>query len=196
VRLNSLLDRRPIVVALAGPNGSGKSTFFEAYLARTGLRFVNADVLAQTLGMDPYFAAQRADTLRRELVALRESFIFETVFSDPVRDKLEFLKTAHGFGYSVVLIFIGVAGPEISGERVAMRVLQGGHDVPPGKLVERFPRTLNNLKSALLELPNVWVYDHSDLSVGYRLVAKKENGQLIKSYDSTPEWFRGLLQRS
>ncbi len=191
--LNSLLDRRPIVVALAGPNGSGKSTFFDAHLARTGLRFVNADVLAHSLGMDPYVAAERADTLRRELVALRESFIFETVFSDPVGDKLKFLKAAHEFGYTVVLIFIGVAGPEISEERVAMRVLQGGHDVPPGKLAERFPRTLNNLKRAMFELPNVWVYDHSDLSQGYRLVAKKENGQLIKLYDPTREWFSGLL---
>ena len=74
-----------------------------------------------------------------------------------------------------------------------MRVLQGGHDVPPGKLAERFPRTLNNLKRAMFELPNVWVYDHSDLSQGYRLVAKKENGQLIKLYDPTREWFSGLL---
>lgn len=145
--------------------------------------------------MDPYLAAQRADTLRRELVALRESFIFETVFSDPVGDKLEFLKAAYGSGYTVVLIFIGVAGPEISGERVAMRVLQGGHDVPPGKLIERFPRTLDNLKRALLELPNVWVYDHSNLSKGYRQVAQKENAQLIKLFDPTPEWFRGLLPR-
>jgi predicted ABC-type ATPase len=193
VGLNSLLDRRPIIVALAGPNGSGKSTFFDAHLARTGLRFVNADVFAHSLGMDPYAAAQRADAIRRELLSLRESFIFETVFSDPVGDKLEFLKAAHEFGYTVVLIFIGVAGPEISAERVAMRVLQGGHDVPPGKLVKRFPRTLNNLKRALSELPNVWIYDHSDLSEGYRLVARKENGQPIKLYDPLLEWLRGLL---
>jgi predicted ABC-type ATPase len=193
VALSSLLDRRPIVVALAGPNGSGKSTYFQAHLARAGLRFVNADVLAHSLGMDPYAAAVRADALRRKLVALRASFIFETVFSDPVADKLEFLKAAHQSGYTVVLIFIGIAGPEISSERVAMRVLQGGHDVPPEKLLERFPRTLNNLKKTLFELPEVWVYDHSDLGKGYCLIARKENGQLIKLYDPTPEWFRRLL---
>ncbi len=193
--LNSLLDRRPIVVALAGPNGSGKSTFFDAYLAKTGLRFVNADVLAHSLGMDPYAAAERADTLRRELVALHESFIFETVFSDPVGNKLEFLKAAQELGYTAVLIFIGVAGPEISDERVAMRVLQGGHDVPPRKLVERFPRIMNNLKRALAELPNVWAYDHTDLEEGYRLVANMENGQGIKLYEPTPEWLRSLLPR-
>ncbi|MDR3750228.1 MAG: zeta toxin family protein [Terracidiphilus sp.] len=191
--LSSLLDRRPIVVALAGPNGSGKSTFFNAYLANTGLRFVNADVLALSLGMDAYAAAEKADILRRELVKLRESFIFETVFSDPVGDKLAFLKASEEAGYTVVLIFIGVSGPEISDERVAMRVLQGGHDVPPKKLVERFPRTMNNLKRSLAELSNIWVYDHSELDRGYRLVAAMENRQGIKLHEPTPEWLRALL---
>ena len=191
--LTSPLDRRPIVVALAGPNGAGKSTFFDAYLAKTGLYFVNADVLALSLGMNPYTAAALADTLRRQLVERRESFIFETVFSDPVGNKLEFLKETEKAGYTVVLIFIGVAGPEISDGRVAMRVSQGGHDVLRGKLVERFPRIMNNLKRALAELSNVWVYDHSDLDQGYRLVAKVENKQGIKLREPTPEWLRALL---
>jgi predicted ABC-type ATPase len=39
-------DRRPIIVAIAGPNGAGKTTFFHTHLASSGLRFVNADVLA------------------------------------------------------------------------------------------------------------------------------------------------------
>jgi predicted ABC-type ATPase len=193
VGLKSLLDRRPIVLALAGPNGSGKSTFFEAHLSKTALRFVNADVLADALGMDPYVAAQRADILRRKLLELRESFIFETVFSDPIGDKLNFLKASQKSGYTVVPIFIGVAGPEISEERVAMRVLQGGHDVPPKKLTERFPRSMSNLKRALAELPNVWVYDHSDLNAGYRLVATRENQKEIELHGFTPDWLRALL---
>jgi predicted ABC-type ATPase len=193
VGLNSLLDRRPIVVALAGPNGAGKSTYFDGILARTGLYFVNADVLALTLGMNPYAAAGLADTLRRQLVEQRESFIFETVFSDPVGDKLRFLLDAEREDYTVLLIFIGIAGPEISEDRVAMRVSQGGHDVPKDKLVERFPRIMDNLKRALAELSNVWVYDHSDLKQGYRLVAKRENGQGIKLRKPIPEWLRPLL---
>lgn len=194
--LSALLDQRPIVVALAGPNGAGKSTFYQAYLAKTGLRFVNADVLARVLDLDPYVAAERAEVLRRKLVELRESFIFETVFSDPVGAKLDFLKTTEDSGYTVVLVFIGVAAPAVSDERVAMRVLQGGHDVPLKKLIERFPRTMNNLKSALAELPNVWVYDHTDLNEGYRLVAKKENRQGIKLYKPTPRWLSHLLPES
>jgi predicted ABC-type ATPase len=193
VRVKPLLDRRPIVVALAGPNGAGKSTFFAAHLARTGLYFVNADVLALSLTMDPYAAAKLAGTIRQQLVEQRESFVFETVFSDPVCEKLEFLKAAEEVGYTVVLIFIGIAGPEISDERVLMRVLQGGHNVPPNKLVERFPRVMNNLKKALAELSNVWVFDNSDMNQKYRLVAKIENGKGIELHEPTPKWLRALL---
>jgi predicted ABC-type ATPase len=191
--LTTPLDRRPIVVALAGPNGAGKSTFFDSHLARTGLRFVNADVLALSLGMDPYAAAKHADALRRELVELRESFIFETVFSDPVGEKLEFLKETERAGYTVLLIFIGISGPEISDDRVAMRVSQGGHDVPAEKIIGRYPRVMNNLRRALAELSNVRVYDNSDLARPYRLVAVKENGREIELQEPAPEWLRRLL---
>ena len=84
------LDRRPIVLALAGPNGAGKTTFFEAHLKSTGLRFLNADILASEIDLDPYTAARIGSALRNELVQQRESFIFETVFSDPVGDKRPF----------------------------------------------------------------------------------------------------------
>src|SRR5262249_11697512 len=81
-------DRRPIIVAIAGPNGAGKTTCFHTHLARAGLRFVNVDVLAAELATELYEAARLADALRRALVARRESFVFETVFADPVGDKV------------------------------------------------------------------------------------------------------------
>jgi predicted ABC-type ATPase len=193
VGLISQLDLRPIVVALAGPNGAGKSTFFDSHLARTGLHFINTDVLALSLGIEPYAAAIKADALRRELVELRESFIFETVFSDPVGDKLDFLKETERAGYTVLLIFIGISKPEISEDRVTMRVLQGGHDVPTDKIMERYPRVMSNLKRALVELANVRVYDNSDLKMPYKLVAVRENRQKIEVHVPAPEWLRALL---
>jgi predicted ABC-type ATPase len=193
VGLKSLLNRRPIVVAVAGPNGAGKSTFFDAHLSDMGLRFVNADQLALWMGIDPYKAAALADAVRRQLVAQRESFIFETVFSDSQGDKLNFLKETERSGYTVLLIFIGIARPEISDQRVAMRASRGGHDVPRQKLFDRFPRTMNNLKRALVELSNVEVYDHSDLDIGYRLVASRVNGRNIKLREPVPAWLRALL---
>jgi predicted ABC-type ATPase len=188
-----LLNQRPLVVALAGPNGAGKTTFYRAYLRASGLRFVNADVMARELGVDPYQAARLADSIRRQLIEQRESFIFETVFSDPLGDKLTFLREAENSGYTVALFFIGIEGPDLSDQRVTMRVLKGGHDVPSDKIIARYPRVMHNLKRALAELSNVLVYDNSGLKTPYRLVAVKESGQNIEFYEPAPEWLRMLL---
>jgi predicted ABC-type ATPase len=186
-------DRRPIIVAIAGPNGAGKTTFFHAHLASAGLRFVNADVLAAELAVEAYQAARLADALRKTLIERGESFVFETVFSDPVGDKIAFLAEAARCGYVVVLCYIGLSGPDQSAERVAMRVSQGGHDVPDEKLQSRFFRTLANLRAAIARLPHVLVYDNSDLNVPCRLVVVVEHGQLRHLREPIPEWLRPVL---
>lgn len=183
-----LLDRRPIIVALAGPNGAGKTTFFEAHLAQSGLPFLNADRLARDLEIDPYNAAHAISNLRSAWAKERKSFIFETVFSDPVGDKLTFLKSVAGSGYHVALWYIGLASAELSEERVAMRVSQGGHDVPSEKLAARFPRTLANLHAAIRELPHVLVFDNSDLARPFRQVAIYQRGGLVLSSPPLPSW--------
>jgi len=186
------LDRRPIVVAIAGPNGAGKTTFFEAHLKSSGLRFLNADAVARELEVDAYEAARMIAALRAELVNQRESFIFETVFSDPVGDKLGFLKQSAELGFAVVLCFVGIASADTSDQRVAMRVSQGGHDVPREKLVQRFPRTLANLAAAIRELPCVLVFDNDDLKVPFRHVATYTNGQIAQLNKPLPSWLKGL----
>jgi predicted ABC-type ATPase len=187
------LDGRPIVVALAGPNGAGKTTFFEAHLRRSGLRFLNADVLARELDAGAYEAARMAAELRHELVKQRESFVFETVFSDPVGDKVAFLKATARLGYAVVLCFIGIADVRTSEERVAMRVSQGGHDVPADKLIARFPRTLVNLKAAIRELPCVLVFDNGDLRHPFRHVAVFAEGRALLMKQPVPAWLQPAL---
>jgi len=191
--MTEILDRRPILVAIAGPNGAGKSTLYRSQLAPSGLRFVNADDLSKTLGIDPYRAAEVADALRKTLVAQGESFIFETVFSDPVGDKLDFLRDAERRGYTVVLFFVGIDGPETSDERVSLRVMKGGHDVPREKLAGRYRRVLENLRRALHELSNLRVYDNSDLRDPYRLVARRDGAGALEVYEPIPAWLRPLL---
>ncbi len=187
------LDRRPIVVAIAGPNGAGKTTLFESHLKSSGLRFLNADAMARELEVDAYEAARMITALRTELVNQHESFIFETVFSDPVGDKLGFLKHTAQTGYAVVLCFVGIADADASEQRVAMRVSQGGHDVPAEKLVERFPRTLANLALAIRELPCVLVFDNDDLRIPFRHVATYLNGRQVQWNEPTPSWLKPML---
>jgi predicted ABC-type ATPase len=189
-----VFDERPIIVAIAGPNGTGKTTFYRAHLEPAGLPWVNADVLSRELGLDPYPAASVADALRRALVARSESFIFETVFSDPVGGKIDFLEEAMAAGYTVALCFIGIDGPEVSIERVSMRVSKGGHDVPDEKLRSRFPRILANLERAIRRLPTVFVYDNSDMGDPFRRVAMFRDGRREESAHPVPGWLHPLLR--
>jgi len=182
------LDRRPVIVAITGPNGAGKTTFYHTHLKAAALRFLNADVLARDLEMDAYTAANVAKSLRAQLLEQRESFVFETVFSDPMGDKVDFLRQASAAGYTVVLCFIGLASPEFSEERVAMQVSQGGHDVPTEKLISRYPRTMANLQRAIATLPLVYVFDHSNLARPYQLVAEYQEGKLVQGVKRRPEW--------
>jgi len=192
--MTSPLDQRPLIVAVAGPNGAGKTTFFHAHLKPAGLRFINSDVLADELAIHPYAAARVAGALRDSLVQQGESFVFETVFSDPVGDKLAFLQAAAERGYTVVLCFIGLSGPAACEQRVAMRVSQGGHDVPSKKLISRYPRSLANLQSATRALPHVLVFDNEDLGNPFRKVGAFENGQRRWVAKSLPEWLRRTLR--
>jgi len=188
------LDKRPVIVAVAGPNGAGKTTFHESHLRRVGLRLISPDVLVRELDLSAYAATNLADALRRGFVKRRESFVFETVFSDPVGAKLTFLKEAAQAGYTVVVCFIGIADPEMSEQRVAMRVSQGGHDVPRKKLRSRFPRTLSNLVRATRELNLVVVFDNSDLDTPFRQVAVFKSGKLASSHPPIPAWLKPALE--
>ena len=115
------------------------------------------------------------------------------MFSDPVGDKLAFLKQTAQSGYAVVLCFIGIADVNTSEQRVAMRVSQGGHDVPTEKLIARFPRTLANLSAALRELPCVLIFDNDDLRTPFRHVAVFANGRPLQLNEPIPAWLQPLL---
>lgn len=180
------------MVVLAGPNGAGKTTFFDLHLANIGLRFINADQVGGELGLSPQQAMQAADAIRSELIRQGESFITETVFSDPVGAKMGVFTSAMAQGYAVVLLFIGISGPERSDERVAIRVSRGGHDVPPDRLIARYPRTMSNLRSAWRTLSAVVVFDNDDSIRPYRLIARVVRGVVEEEAQELPAWWTGI----
>jgi len=194
--MRRILDRRPILVALAGPNGAGKTTFYHVHLKPCGLRFLNPDLVARELHLSPEDTATAMTALRHMLMRQRESFVLETVFSDPVGDKIKVLKDAARSGYTVVLCFIGLASAGSSAVRVAMRVSQGGHDVPLEKLTARYPRIMVNLAEAVRSLPHVFIFDNEDLRTPFRKVAVFENGTPLYLSEPAPRWLVSVLPRS
>jgi predicted ABC-type ATPase len=183
----------PQIIALAGPNGAGKSTFYDAHLRLLGLYFINADEIARVSGSAAYDAARVAGALREFMVHNRSSFVFETVLSDPIGEKVASLRQAMSLGYDVTMVYIGLSAWEQSAERVCLRAAQGGHDVPTEKIKERYGRNLKNLVRAMGTLSHVIVYDNSDLQNPYRLLARYENGAAAFTAGALPAWFTNVL---
>ena len=115
------------------------------------------------------------------------------MFFDPIGEKLAFLADAAAAGYNVVLCFIGIADSGTSKVRVAMRVSQGGHDVPSEKLASRFRRAIENLKAAIQILPIVLIFDNDDLADPFRKFAEFRDGKPLTLSEPIPEWFRPSL---
>jgi predicted ABC-type ATPase len=182
---------------LAGPNGAGKTTFFELFLARRRIAFVNADVLARKIDREQpekvsYEAAEQAARERTRLLRAGRSFATETVFSHP--SKIELIKQAQAAGFFVWLIYIGVASPAVSIQRVRRRVRLGGHDVPDEKIVARSKRALENLRRARSLADLVDVYDNTDEEQAYRHIARWRGRQLVFRLAPPPAWAASLFK--
>lgn len=80
-----------------------------------------------------YLASMLSDYLRRRWMQQGLSFTFETVMSS--RDKLDLLTHARVVGYRTYLYYVCTDAPVINQQRVANRVLDGGHGVPADKIL-------------------------------------------------------------
>jgi len=163
-------------------------------LKESGLMYLNADDIAAKLGLSVGESARTADALRAELLDSGESFITETVFSDPVGAKLQFMRDAIDKGYAVTLIYIGLDSSQLSEARVIQRVESGGHDVPSERLPRRYAQSLANLGAAMDFVPTIRVFDNSNAEDPFRYVLLIKDGLRKDQVAPLPKWLVGLLR--
>lgn len=193
---------KPRLIVVAGPNGAGKTSITEQLLRHewmSGCEYVNADNIAR----DCYGDWNSPDAVRRAAVqaaALREnclregrSLAFETVLSMP--DKIDFIRRAAQAGFFVRLFFVGTDDPTINAKRVALRVMEGGHDVPISKIIARYARSLANCLPAIRAADRAYIYDNSQDHAAARLLFRVSSGVLVKQYGQINPWAAEVLQR-
>jgi predicted ABC-type ATPase len=181
---------------LVGGNGAGKSTFYRLALEPLGLPFVNADVLARlAFADDPeahsYEAARLAEGLRHQLLRERQSFCFETVYSHA--SKIDFVVRAKALGYQIIMVFIHLETVELNHARIAMRVQDGGHDVPSEKVINRIPRLLQHVRESIPLVDVLRVYNNSSALDPFRPVLTIDRGLLRHHQDPLPGWAAELV---
>lgn len=163
--MSEAAERRIIIIG--GPNGAGKTTFALEYLPNEAdcPIFVNADLIAEGLSpFAPGVVAVRAGRLMleeiRRHVRSAVSFAFETTLAG--RRYAQLIPRWQTVGYRVHLIFLRLENEELGIERVAVRVAQGGHDVPEEVIRRRFKQGARNFEGIYSGLVDSWqLYDNS-----------------------------------
>jgi predicted ABC-type ATPase len=180
-------------VVVAGANGSGKTTLTRQLLADRwlqGVTYLNPDQIAQDRfggwnnDKAVIQAAQYVQQERESALSEKRSIAFETVFSAP--DKLAFVQKAMQSGYFVRLFYVMTASPTINAARVAQRVMEGGHEVPIGKIVARFGGSLANAAAAARIVDRFYAFDNSLEGQPVRRVFRAREGRLAKHYIAAP----------
>lgn len=152
---------------IAGCNGAGKTTASFTILPQiiNCREFVNADEIAR--GLSPFrpegaaFEAGRI-MLQRMSVLLNagETFAFETTLA--AKTYRSWILEAKRQGYVTTLLFFWLQSMEMAKERVRVRVLEGGHNIPPDVIERRYRRGIQNLFQTYLPVvDSALIFDNS-----------------------------------
>jgi predicted ABC-type ATPase len=177
----------PNIYIIAGCNGAGKTTAAYNLLPEVfkTVEFVNADEIAR--GLSPLnssgvaFQAGRIMLERIEqLIAENQSFSFETTLSGLTY--LGILNKAKERGFNIIFFFVYLSSVALAKERVAIRVMNGGHNIPVDVIDRRYYKGLKNFTKYSVIANDWYIYDNSGTE--YRLVAKSVDGvEIIINFD-------------
>jgi len=193
---------KPRLIVVAGPNGAGKTSITEQLLRHEwmgGCEYVNPDYIARDEFGDwnapdaVRKAAIRAEEVREQCVRDSRSLAFETVLSMP--DKIDFIQRAKQAGFFVRLFFVGTDNPSINAKRVALRVMEGGHDVPISKIIARYTRSLANCSVVSGIVDRAYIYDNSVDNAPARLLFRLTDGKLSRLYGALNPWAAEILRQ-
>ena len=178
------------IFGFVGKNGAGKTTASYAVLPEMleCHDFVNADEIAK--GLSPFNPArvsiEAGRLMRRRMDALMEAgadFAFETTLA--TRYYTRFIRMAQEKGYFVSLLYFWLPSPDQAVERVARRVAEGGHNVPPEVVRRRYYRGLRYLTSLYTPICDYWVIYNNSSVEGVKKVAYGTHKEIREVVDSS-----------
>jgi len=120
-----------------------------------------------------------------------EDFVYEGHFTN--RATWDVPKRFKAAGYSIHLLFLGLANPDLSQLRVTRRASKGGHFVDRATIEANFIGNLEMLNLNFRILDNLTIIDTSEYR--YTTIATLSSGSLISSIPASdlPQWFIGYL---
>lgn len=195
------MSKLPTLCVVAGPNGSGKTTTTTQLLHDewgADSLYINPDDIAQHVFGDwnspeaVRKAAELATQQRYDCLNKKQNFVFETVFSSD--EKVKFIRQAKEAGFFIRFFFVCTSDPIINTARIAQRFMDGGHEVPIPKIIDRYYKSIANAKAVLPIVDRAYIYDNSVDNQLPQLLFRTTDGIIQKQYVAIiPEWARTLL---
>ena len=145
---------------IAGANGSGKSTLASELLPFEKLDFLNADDIAKEIcpANIESVKIKAGKILIQKLKTLFEkekSFAIETTLAG--KNHIKTIEKAKKLGYKAFLIYSYLDNPILCENRIKIRVLNGGHDIPKEDIKRRFYRSKENFWKIYKDLVDEWL---------------------------------------
>jgi len=203
---------RPFIFVLAGVNGAGKSSVGGAMLADQGLTWFNPDTYARELCRQLELPLEEANgrawahgkAALEAAITDQTNHAFETTLGGATMTRL---LVEASKSHTVVMIFCGLASPELHIERVAQRVAFGGHPIAEQKIRERWTSSRLNLIQLLPALGRLQMFDNSASAKPVEdiadpaLVLDIKDGRVIfphrldhASLLAVPQWARPIVE--
>jgi predicted ABC-type ATPase len=185
-------------VIIGGPNGAGKTTFARSAAREWSLRYLGADLIAETLGL----GSEGSEAVRagrvftktvRAAIANRESLLVESTLSGLGTGRL--IRQARDAGYRVSVGFVFVDSADTCIQRIRARVLKGGHFVPDDDVRRRFRRSLMNFWERYRLDADRWHLTYNG-SVGAVRVASGSGTRTLVLEPAAFEFWLRLLEAS
>ncbi|AIQ72984.1 MULTISPECIES: zeta toxin family protein [Paenibacillus] len=154
-----------MMYVFAGNNGSGKSTIRNLIVDRLGISVnIDPDALARRIDPDDpnrrkISAGKEAIRLARNCIDNRRDFTIETTLAGG--NVIRLMQSAKESGFETTMFFVGLGDYQLNIERVALRVRNGGHDIPTEDIIRRHTTSIQNLLSNLYLIDHLIVIDNS-----------------------------------
>ncbi len=142
------MENNPTFTIIAGVNGSGKTTFALDYFKNSQTTFINADLIATGLSpTNPDVSQFSAGKLMldkiKQCINNKVDFAVETTLAS--KNYLKVIEELKQGGWEIELLYLYLPSVELSIQRVAERVKNGGHNIATVDIKRRYNRSLNNL---------------------------------------------------
>lgn len=116
----------------------------------------------------------------QELLQEKVNFAFETTLS--TRTFVNYIEEAKTLGFETTLLFFWLNSDELAIERVKVRVMEGGHNIPTNTIVRRYHRGLSNFFQLYKGIVDNWMFINNSGST-YQQIAQggKDSEEIFQS---------------